>query len=96
MILASQIKNGSLQNQVELTRKAAEQAGLVISIKKIKTIVFRDRNIEHELQIAGESIEKIEEFECLGSLPTRNNNCLEEIERRVDKATGVMASPKHT
>ena len=87
--------NRSLQNQVELTRKAAEQAGLIINIKKTKTMVFGDRNIEHELQIAGENIKNVEKFDYLGSLLTWDNNCSEDIKRRIDKATGVMASLKH-
>ena len=38
---------------------------------------------------------KVEKFEFLGSLLTRSNNCSEEIKRRIEKATGAIASLKH-
>ena len=37
----------------------------------------------------------MDKFEYLGSLITWDNNCSEEIKRRIDKATGAMASIKH-
>jgi hypothetical protein len=85
----------SLQNQIELVSGAAEQAGLIVNTKKTKTMVFGDRNIENELQVAGETIENVEKFEYLGSLLTWDNNCSDEIKRRIGKATGAMASLKH-
>ncbi|CAF2091543.1 unnamed protein product [Rotaria magnacalcarata] len=36
----------SLQQQIELTKTAAEQAGLILNINKTKTMVFGDRSIE--------------------------------------------------
>ena len=36
--------------------------------KKTKTLVFGDRNIEKHVQIAGSTIENVEQFEYLGSL----------------------------
>ena len=62
---------------------------------KTKTIVFGDRNIDNNIQVAGENIENVERFEYLGSLLTWDNNCSEEIKRRIGKATGAMASVKH-
>ena len=85
----------SLQRQVELTKTAAEQSGLMININKTKTMVFGDRNIENRIQVAGGTIENVEKFEYLGSLITWDNNCSEEIKRRIGKATGALASLKH-
>jgi hypothetical protein len=85
----------SLQRQIELTKIAAEQAGLILNINKTKTMVFGDRNIDNSIQVAGNTIENVEKFEYLGSLLTWDNNCSEEIKRRIGKATGTMASLKH-
>ncbi|CAF4106447.1 unnamed protein product, partial [Rotaria magnacalcarata] len=85
----------SLQRQIELTKRAAEQAGLILNINKTKTMVFGDRSIENSIQVAGEAIDNVEKFEYLGSLLTWDNNCSEEIKRRIGKATGAMASLKH-
>ena len=86
---------GSLQRQLDLTRAAAEQSGLLLNINKTKTMVFGDRNIESEMHVAGKTIENVEKFEYLGSLLTWDNNCSEEIKRRIGKATGALASLKH-
>jgi hypothetical protein len=85
----------SLQRQIELTKTAAEQAGLILNINKTKTMVFGDRNIDNSIQVAGNTIENVEKFEYLGSLLTWDNNCSEEIKRRIGKATGAMASLRH-
>ena len=85
----------SLQRQIELTKAAAEQAGLILNINKTKTMVFGDRNIDSSMQVAGNTIENVEKFEYLGSLLTWDNNCSEEIKRRIGKATGAMASLRH-
>jgi hypothetical protein len=85
----------SLQNQTELVREAAEQAGLTVNTNKTKTMVFGERNIEHGIQIAGVTIENVEKFEYLGSLLTWDNNCSDEIKRRIGKSIGAMASLKH-
>ena len=45
--------------------------------------------------MAGTTIENVEKFEYLGSLLTWDNNCSDEIKRRIGKATGAMASLKH-
>jgi hypothetical protein len=73
----------------------AEEAGLMVSIKKTKTMVFGDKNIDQQMEINGEHIENVEEFEYLGSLITWDNNCSKEIRRRINKATGAMANLKH-
>ena len=85
----------SLRSQIELTKEAAEQAGLLLNTNKTKTMVFGERNIESNIQVAGETIENVEKFEYLGSLLTWDNNCSDEIKRRIGKATGAMASLKH-
>src|ERR1700722_4237388 len=81
--------------KIELTKTAVEQAGLILNINKTKTMVFGDRNIDNSIQVAGNTIENVEKFEYLGSLLTWDNNCSEEIKRRIGKATGAMASLKH-
>ena len=85
----------SLQSQIEQTKEAAEQAGLLVHTKKTKTMVFGERNTDNNIQITGETIENVEKFEYLGSVLTWDNNCSEEIKRRIGKATGAMASLKH-
>ena len=85
----------SLQRQLDLIRAAAEQSGLMLNINKTKTMVFGDRSIESRIHAAGSMIENVERFEYLGSLLTWDNNCSEEIKRRIGKATGALASLKH-
>jgi hypothetical protein len=85
----------SLQRQIELTKETAEQAGLLLNTNKTKIMVFGDRNPGNSIQVTGETIEIVEKFEYLGSLLTWDNNCSEEIKRRIGKATGAMASLKH-
>ena len=85
----------SLQCQIEQTTEAAEQAGLLVHTKKTKTMVFGERNIDSNIQVAGETIENVDKFEYLGSVLTWDNNCSEGIKRRIGKATGAMASLKH-
>ncbi|CAF1642700.1 unnamed protein product, partial [Adineta ricciae] len=48
--------NSSLQRQVELTKTAAEQAGLILNINKTKTMVFGDRNIDNSMQVVPEQL----------------------------------------
>ena len=85
----------SLQKQFETTRIATEGAGLVVNATKTKTMVFGERNIEKAVQMAGTTIKNVDKFEYLGSLITWDNNCSDEIKRRIGKATGAMASLKH-
>lgn len=85
----------SLQEQIEQLAKTAGETGLMVNIKKTKTMVFGDTNIDQQMKIDGEIVENVEEFEYLGSLLTWDNNCSKEIKRRISKATGAMASLKH-
>ena len=85
----------SLQEQLEKTGVAAEQAGLIVNVGKIKIMVFGDKRIEQEIQIGGKNVENVEKFEYLGSLRTWDNNWSEEIRRRIGKAVGTMASLRH-
>jgi hypothetical protein len=85
----------SLQEHIDQLTKMAEEAGLMVNIKKTKTMVFGEKNIDQQMEINGEHIENVEEFEYLGSLITWDNNCSKEIRRRINKATGAMASLKH-
>jgi hypothetical protein len=39
----------SLEPQIELTKTAAEQAGLIVNINKTKTMVFGDRKIDNSI-----------------------------------------------
>ena len=84
-----------LQKQLEKTRAVAEQAGLIVKVGKIKTMVFGDRKIEQAIQVGDKNIENVDKFEYLGSLITWDNNCSEEIRRRIGKEAGTMASLKH-
>ena len=82
----------SLQKQLEKIRTVAEQTGLIVNVRKTKTMVFGDRKIDQELTIGGENIENVDKFEYLGSLITSDNNCLEKIRRRIGKAAETMES----
>ena len=85
----------SLQEQLEKTRAVAEQAGLIVNVGKTKTMVFGDRKIEQEIWVGRKNVENVDKFEYLGSLITWDNNCSEEIRRRIGKAAGTMASLRH-
>lgn len=69
-----------------LTKENAEQAGLLLNTNKTKVMVFRDRKPGNSIQVAGETIENVEKFEYLGTLLTWDNNCSDEIKRRIGKA----------
>ena len=84
-----------LQKQFETTRIAAEEAGIVVDTTKTKTMVFAEKNIEQAVQMADTTIKNVDKFEHLGSLITWDNNCSEEIKRRIGKVTGAMAFLKH-
>ena len=58
-------------------------------------MVFGDRKIEQEIQIGAKNIKNVDKFEYLGSLITWDNNCSEEIRRRIGKAARALASLKH-
>ena len=58
-------------------------------------MVFDEETIEQAVQMAGTTIENVCNIEYLGSRITWDNNCLEEIKRRIDKAIGAMTSLKH-
>jgi len=87
--------HNSLQEQIGQLTKMAEEAGLMVNTNKTKAMVFGDKNIDKQMKIKDENVENVEEFEYLGSLLTWDNNCSKEIKRRINKATGVMASLKH-
>lgn len=87
--------SSSLQSQIELTKITAEQTGLLINTNKTKIMVFGERNLGQSIQTAGEVLENVEKFEYLGSLLTWDNNCSDEVKRRIGLATGTMASLKH-
>ena len=84
-----------LQEQLGKTRAVAEQAGLTVNVGKTKTMVFGDRKTEQEIQIGSKNVENVVEFEYLMSLITWDNNCSEEIRRRIGKAAGTMGSLRH-
>lgn len=85
----------TLQQQVELTRTTAEQSGLILNTNKTKIIVFESRNIEIRIQVTGGTMKNVEKFEYFGSLITWNNNCSDEIKRRIGKSTETFGSLKN-
>ena len=85
----------SLQEQLEKTRAVVEQAGLIVNVGKTKAMVFGDRKMEQEIWVERKNVENVDKFEYLGSLITWDNNCSEEIRRRIGKAAGTMASLRH-
>ena len=84
-----------LHEQIEQLTRTAEEAGLMVSTSKTKTMVFGNKTIDKQAIINGKIIENIEEFEYLGSLLTWDNNCSKEIKRRINKAIGAMSNLKH-
>ena len=85
----------NLIKQIEITSDSAKQAGLIINAKKTKIMVFGEKDNNQEIKISGETIENVNKFEYFGSLLTWDNNCTEEIKRRISKATGALPSIKH-
>ena len=73
----------SLQEQLEKTRAVAELVGLIVNIRKTKTMVVGDRKIEQKILVGSKNIENVAKFEYLGSLITWDNNYLKEIGRRI-------------
>lgn len=78
----------SLRRLIELTKEHAEQAGLLLNTNKTKAMVFSDKKPNDSIQQTDGTIENVQKFEYLGSLLTWDNNCSEEIEKRIGKATG--------
>ena len=55
-------------------------------------MVFEERNIENNIQVVGVTVDNVERFEYLGSLPMWDNNYSDETTRRIGKATDTMTS----
>ena len=70
-----------LHEQIEQLTRTVEEAGLMVSTSKTKTMVFSNKTIDKQAIINCKIIENIEEFEYLGSLLTWDNNCSKEIKR---------------
>ena len=85
----------SLHQQMEKIKQVSEQAGLIMNTTKTKTMVFGNKQIEEEIHVKDMKIENVEKFEYLGSLLTWDNNCSEEIGRRINKAIGAMSNLNH-
>lgn len=82
----------SLQQNIDIIKSEGEKAGLKINVGKTKTMVFGKREIEVPMKVGTEAIENVDEFVYLGSTLTWNNDCSVEINKRIAKATGVMAA----
>ena len=80
-----------LQENLKRINETGGAAGLKVNIQKVMTMVFGQENITEELMIGSTRIENVTEFVYLGSLLTWDNDCSEEIKRRLARATGVMA-----
>ena len=85
----------NLIKQIEITSDSTKQARLIINAKKTKIMVFGEKDNNQEIKISRETIQNVNKFEYLGSLLTWDNNCTEEIKRRISKTTGALASIKH-
>ena len=84
--------------------KQSYSAALTKQIKEIEptcSLEEHTKKIEQAIKTTVEAtlpekrIENVEKFEYLGSLLTWDNNCSEEIKRRIGKATGAMATLRH-
>lgn len=60
---------GSVQQQFELTRNAAEEPGLTVNEGKMKKMVFGERHIE-KIRLPITTIENLDKFDYLGSVIT--------------------------
>src|SRR6218665_3654495 len=83
-----------LQENMNEVRKAGEAAGLKINVGKTKTMVTGKENFKEQIELEDIKIENVTEFTNLGSLLTYENDCSKEKERRIGRATGVMAEFK--
>ena len=72
-----------------------EETGLVMNTTRIEKIVLNGINIEQAVQISHTTVENVDEFEYLHSLTAWDNNCSEEIKKRIGKATDAITSLKH-
>ncbi len=61
---------------------------LMINKEKTKVMVMGKDN-KADIRIDAQNIELVDQFVYLGSLITRDNNCTQEIKRRIGIATGV-------
>ena len=57
--------------------------------------MFGVRKIEQEIQIGSKNVENVDKFKYLGSLINWDNNCSEEIRRRIGRAAGTVVSRRH-
>ena len=57
---------------------------------KTKTTVFGNQTIDQHIELDGVAVENVEEFEYLGSVVTWDNDCSNDIQRRIQKASGAI------
>ena len=80
-----------LQIKTDQLNEAAKLAGLKINVEKTKVMVFGEEDSGEKVVIEGMTLESVNHFEYLGSLLTWDNNCSKDVDRRIAKASGVMA-----
>ena len=78
------------QSLVEVTERA-NKAGLQVNIGKTKSMTFGRQHPPTPIKVEDKEVDTVEEFEYLGSLITRDNDCSKEIKRRIGKVYGALS-----
>ena len=81
-----------LQDNLRIVDEESKAAGMKININETKTMVSGSEDIGQQLVVGSNEVENVTEFVYLGSLLTSDNDCSEEIKRRIVRAMGVMGS----
>ena len=86
-----------LQSMLNTVKEESELKGLTISVKKTKWMVMsKNENIPRmELRCGGRIVEKVEQFNYLGSVVTKDVRCDTEIKRRIGIAKTAFGNMRN-
>ena len=82
-----------LQAIVDIVKTESEKFGLLMNVKKTKTMLFSKKkdNCKISIEIDGKIIEQVKSFQYLGALLTEDGKCETEIIRRIALAKGKFS-----
>ena len=85
-----------LQNQLEKLDAESKRYGMQINRDKTKTMIFHRKEAKPRVKIKlnGTELEEVDNFIYLGAKVTWNNDCTEEIKRRIQLATAAYRDLK--
>ena len=79
-----------MKEKIENLNKEGSKLGLKINERKTKEMRLNTTN-EEEITVNGHTLERVEQFQYLGSLITKQGGTEEDVEQRIRKAKGVFA-----